>query len=236
ELLQSPASEGFVSALRRVQIQTHGGEQRLHSIWMNQSIGHLIGETKDEIFWESVIAWFCKHPMLDPSQIKPLIDFINNRYQADKKFSMKGRSPMAMIRAMEEWHQDLYKEKIFKEHNYTPSGFKSGYWQDKIKNKTGHIYREWTIKEILTSKELHMEGRAHSHCVASYGKSIANGSISIWSMTCNKERVITIEVKNQYKKIVQARGRFNRVTTNEEFKIISQWAQENNLDISLGRF
>lgn len=234
QLLQSSASDGFISAVRRVQIQTHGGEPRLHSIWMKETVGQRVCGQEQEAFWDTVIAWFCKHPMLDPSQIKPLIDFIGNRHEIDETFSMKGRSPMAMIRAMEVWHEELHKQKIFRQHNYSPSGFRSGQWEYKVRTKTGHQHKEWKIKEILTSKELHEEGKAHSHCVASYGRSISNGLTSIWSMTCNGERMITIEVRNSSKRIVQARGRYNRVTTNEEFKIISSWAQENNLDISIG--
>lgn len=232
-LLQSSAHEGFISAVRRVQIQTHGGEPRLHSVWMNQSIGQRILAPANEIFWDSVMAWFCKHPLLDPSQIKPLIDFIDNRRNDDTNFSMKGRSPIAMIRAMEEWHGELYQQKIFRESNYQPSGFKSGCWQNK--NKFGHI-QEWVLNEILTSKELHAEGSVLRHCVASYSSSILSGAVSIWSLSCNQEKVITIEVNNASNKIVQARGKFNRVTTNEEFKIISQWAQDNNLRVSLGHF
>lgn len=236
QVLQSSASDGFLSSVRRVQIQTHGGEPRLHSIWMNETIGQRVCGSDQEAFWDTVIAWFCKHPMLDPDQIKPLIDFIANRYEIDEKFSMKGRSPLAMIRAMETWHEELHKQKIFRQHNYSPSGFRSWRWETKVKTKSGHYNKEWKIKEMLTSKELSEEGKTHSHCVASYGRSISNGWTSIWSMTCNGERVITIEVRNSSKKIVQARGRYNRVTTNEEFKIISSWAQDNNLDICLGIF
>lgn len=236
ELLQSSADEGFVSAIRRVQIETHGGEPRLHSVWMNQLIGQRISAPQDEVFWDTVIAWFSKHPMLDPGQIKPLIDFINNRRRVDENFSMKGRSPMAMIRAMEDWHGELHKEKVFRESNYIPSGFKEGYWQYKVKSKAGHTHQEWKLKEILTSKDLYAEGNALKHCVASYGSSVSNGAVSIWSLSLNGKKVITIEVRNVARMIVQARGRFNRVTTNEEFKIISLWAQENDLSVSLGRF
>jgi hypothetical protein len=49
-----------------------------------------------------------------------------------------------------------------------------------------------------------------------------------------EEKLITIEVRNSARKIVQARGKYNRQTTSEEFKYITKWANENGLQIQLG--
>lgn len=56
-----------------------------------------------------------------------------------------------------------------------------------------------------------------SNCVATYAGSCANGGSSIWSMRKRTAyeaigiRVMTIEVSNKTRQIIQARGRFNIV-------------------------
>jgi hypothetical protein len=232
--LTTSSEWSFMMALRRVQIMSHGGNARLLKAWMQRDIGQRLQNNADEQFWDSVLAWFCKNPMLDLNQLGPLIDYIVYRRREDREFSMKGRSVMAMLRAMNDWHGELTRRRQYEEHNYNPSGFKMGRWEVTKHERTGNLYQIWRIEEILSSKELHAEGRAHHHCVASYGSSIRAGNVSIWSLSCNNEKLITIEVRNTACKIVQARGRYNRQTTAEEFKYLTKWANENGLQIQLG--
>lgn len=236
-LLLSPADRSFMKALRQIQVENHGGDIRLFQAWVARDVGCRLHDAELEAFWDSVLAWFCKNPMLDLSQLGPLLDYIQYRRNQDVTFSMKGRSVLAMLRGMAEWHGELIKKKSFEEHNYKPSGFKPGIWEKKWRDKTGcHHYEVWNIDEILTSKDLHKEGSTHKHCVASYGHSIANGSVSIWSMSRNGEKLITIELRNTSRKIVQARGHYNRMYNNEEYKYMLEWAQDNALQISIGRW
>ncbi len=236
DFLNSSADISFVKALRKVQIQKYNGSERLLQAWMNNEIGNRLRIYLNEEFWDSVLAWLCKNPMFDLTQLGPLIDYIRHRRRQDKDFSMKGRSVLAMIRGMHEWHGELTKQKTFNESNYDPSGFKNGKWEVTKKERTGHSHEIWKIEEILTSKDLYKEGSTHNHCVASYSESIVSGSVSIWSMSCNGERKITIEVRNQSRKIVQARGKFNRMYDNEEYKYMLNWAQDNGLSIETGRW
>lgn len=197
---------------------------------MMRDIGKRLHSKNEESFWDTVVAWFSKNPMLDLTQLGPLLDYIQFRRRENPEFSMKGRSVLAMLRGMEEWHGELQRIKEFKAHNYTPSGFKPGNYIDKKKSSTDI----WTIEEILTSSELSVEGKTLGHCVYSYSASIAAGRISIWSLKLNGERKITIEVSNFNRKIIQARGKFNRETKAEEFRIIKRWASENAFEVCLG--
>ncbi len=235
QFLSSNSESTFLSALRRVQIQTWGGDNRLLSVLMARNIGGRLAGIEDETFLDSVIAWFSKNPMLDLEQFGPIMDFIWHRRAADRKFSMKGRSAMAVIRAMEEWHQDLAKQKIVRGKDYKPSGFKSAHYEFNHRESSGNYAQCcYDIVEILNSKELHAEGKAHKHCVLSYSYSIDQGHCSIWSMKYNGERAITIEVRS--KNIMQARGKCNRSISAEEFKILQRWANENGIDIQLSRW
>lgn len=232
QFLSSNSDISFMWALRRTQIQTWGGDNRLLKAWMNHEFGKKLGSIIDERWFDSVIAWFSKNPMLDLDQFDQIIDYIINRRRQDKNFSMKGRSAMAVIKAMEEWHQDLAKRQITKGKEYKSSGFKSGHYEYSHRLSSGNYEQfHYNIDEILNSKELHAEGKILKHCVLSYSSSIENGCCSIWSMKINGERKITIEVRNKY--IVQARGSCNRKSSAEEFKIMQRWASENGLGIQL---
>jgi len=232
--LQTTSDYTFMSGLRKVQVQGHGGDTRLHAEWMARDIGRRLNGKDGEIFWDSVLAWFAKNPMLDLGQLGPLIDYISHRHGHDANFSMKGRSVLAMLRGMNEWHNELRLVREFKEHNYSPSGFKTGVYETKKRINRNFVVQRWTIEEILTSKDLAAEGRALKHCVYSYTSSIARGDVSIWSMSLNKERMITIEVRNLARQIHQARGSHNRQMTAEEFRILQKWANDNGLEVRLG--
>lgn len=234
QFLQSSADSSFMSALRRIQIQTHGGGRRLLKVLMARDEGRKLGSIAEEIFLDSVIAWFSKNPMLDLAQFNPLMDFIWHRWREDKNFSMKGRSAIALMRALQEWHDDLAKRQITHGKEYKPSGLKNGHWEFNNRDGSGNYVRViYDITEILNSKELHAEGKAQRHCVLSYSYSIEQGHCSIWSMKVNGERLITIEVRTHSRTIVQARGKLNRKATNEEYKIIQRWANENGLCIQV---
>jgi hypothetical protein len=140
-----------------------------------------------------------------------------------------------MMRGMEEWHADLAKRRAVVGKEYKPSGIKAGHYEFKHRTADGNsVTLTCDINEILTSKLLHAEGSALKHCVLSYSWSIEQGHCSIWSMTFNGDRAVTIEVRGR--QISQVRGMRNRQSTSEEFKIIQKWAQENQLSISLSRW
>jgi len=232
QFLASNSDSTFLSALRRTQIQTWGGDNRLLKVLMARELCRRLHGIVAETFLDSVIAWFSKNPMLDLEQFSPIMDFIFMKRAEDKKFSMKGRSAMAIMRAMEDWHQDLAKRQVTHGKEYKSSGLNPGHYEFNHREASGNYAQcVYDIVEILNSKDLHAEGKAHKHCVLSYSNSIEQGYCSIWSMHVNGERAITIEVRSR--NIVQARGRFNRKTTAEEFRIMQRWATDNGIGIQL---
>ena len=72
--------------------------------------------------------------------------------------------------------------------------------------------RVYETSELICTGELQEEGAAMRHCVATYWDLCATGQSSIWSMTVEDasgrvERLLTLEVRNGERMIVQARGR-----------------------------
>ncbi len=78
---------------------------------------------------------------------------------------------------------------------------------------------QWTVHELVTSQQLYAEGRIMHHCAGSYAKRCAAGEKSIWSLRALdldaaeenqiQEHVLTMEVDNKKRSIVQNAGKFN---------------------------
>ena len=132
-------------------------------------------------------------------------------------FCMKRRSVNKLIREVDNWHQVLKGMQDVVLETWEGSGF----------NRFEHInYHEeikrtirWTVQDLLTSQQLYAAGRIMSHCSGLYVRECASGDRSIWSLRAlgldaseeNQilEHVLTIEVANKKRSVVQSRGRHN---------------------------
>lgn len=238
--MNSTAKFGFLEAVRHAQVQVHGGDRRLaEAISSTRQLGRgfrLDEEIRDtgtrlgEDFWDTVIQWTCNQAMLAPGQLAPIYDWIARQRQQNLSFSMKGRTGVSVLRAVEEWHGQLAKERKINGHTYDPSGFDAWYHERKVRLPAGGYHKEkHCITEVTSSKELAAEGRALRHCVYSYSWSIQRGNVSIWSYKVEGERRLTIEVDNRTRRVVQCRGKSNRLPTRSELAQVKKWMQENSL-------
>jgi hypothetical protein len=223
----------FLEAVRHAQVHVHGGDRRVaKAIYATRQLSQIntTSHSAPEDFWDTVIQWTCNQPMLAPSQIGPIYDWIQRQRGENVKFSMKGRTGLSVLRAVENWHGELARERKIHGHIYEPSGFEAWSHDRKVKLPTGgHHWEAHTITEVGTSKELAAEGRALKHCVYSYSWSVQRGVVSIWSYKIDGERQLTIEVNNQTKQIVQCRGAHNRAPVASEVAQVRQWMRENGL-------
>jgi len=228
-----PIRTGLVEAVRRAQIQAYGGQPVTLEAILRTRPGRERQGGQEE-FWATVFQWFCNHSMIDPHQVGPLFDYIGHRYREARgngdDFNMKGRSPLALLRGMEEWHHELAVTKRIKASKFEPSGLLPQKWSHKVVHKKGPSYTEkWNIQEILTAKALAAEGREMRHCVYSYGHRVAEGHVSIWSLRCDGDRRVTVEVDNGHRRIIQTAGLCNRSTTAFERRLLGDWADTNEL-------
>jgi hypothetical protein len=230
EFMHSPKDLDFFQAVRRAQAVVLGGNNGLVNAICKSRLAR--GFTYNERFWVSVIKWFCETPALDTDQIGAVIDFISARRRADAGFSMKGRTARSIVRAMEAWHRELARTRKVVKMVFTQSGIPEGRWKFQGKTREGvTVPIIWEIKEILTSEELADEGGRMCHCVYSYANSVKEGLVSIWSLRCQGERLLTVEVRNQSREIVQARGKHNRRATPTELNRLKRWATETGLKL-----
>lgn len=227
----------ITKAIRKVQVDTNNGRTGLLDALMEiycfsdvRFTGR--GRARDELFYYSFVVWACNNPMLDFNSIHPIFDYVNNKREEDRSFSMKGRSANALLRETEFWHKSLGGATI-SEIEFSRSGKSNFHYviPPKLNGGTYKLQENWNINEILSGKELRKEGSALRHCVYSYLHTIDGKNCSIWSMMKNQERVATIEVRNGF--VTQARGKFNRKLTHKEYLIMRKWANKNNIGISI---
>lgn len=224
--LHAPDEYTIYEAFRWGQILGLGGEEAL----VRAVNGTRLGDSfEHEDFWHTVIHFFVNNPMLDPDEVGPLVDFIQNqKYEPREEvvdgetielppeqpnFAIKARSMNKLLHQMEMWHRGLTRKERLPSRVWAPSEITPLQWAQT--DKYGNELAQWTITEILNTRELQAEGRHMHHCVGSYAKNCKNGNISVWSMQVTPtdagetHRVMTIAVQNRSNKITQARGKCN---------------------------
>ena len=67
------------------------------------------------------------------------------------------------------------------------------------------------------------------HCVYSYVNYVKDRAISVWSLRRDHECLLTVEVRNQSREIVQARGKHNQPATSPELNELKRWTTEAGL-------
>ncbi|MCB0843050.1 MAG: PcfJ domain-containing protein [Bacteroidetes bacterium] len=241
--MQAPDHLTVRQALRWGQILGLGGDRRLADTITS---GHLGTNLVEDDFWSTVIIFMKNQPMLDPSLINPIIDYIyHQKFHGQRRltnyhtyefippptpgFSMKGRTITSLIRGMEKWHREL-REVKYTGKNISWIGSRKKDWE--YIEGVGNGQKCYQIIQLKSALELIEEGRAMKHCVASYAYSCSKGNCSIWSLRVNhdfsQKPLVTIEV-NARDMIVQARGKYNAMPSQVEQNIIRRWAVANDL-------
>ena len=238
--LQAPDDYSIEEAIKFGEIKSLKGDRRLVEAILSTPLAR--GFRNNE-FWNSVYKFFIENPFIDRAQVGPIIDYINNqkylsweevvapgvaeiRLPPQPNFSMTGRDPNTLLLRVDAWHRQISKIIPSKNLFFKKSGI-----NPFVKGKK----EKWVITELLSGTELMQEGREMHHCVASYARSCALGKCSIWSMSFNdgyiNKKCITIEVLKDGR-IVQCRGRYNRLPSATELNVIIDWALKEKLTLA----
>lgn len=246
--LEAPRQYTVEEALRWGQVHGLGGNGHLVEALRET---RLVRTFENDDFWVSVIRFFIANPMLDVSHVNPIVDYIwNQKYvnrqvyvergvarevgPAQPSFSMKWRTPGALLRQVEEWHRRLGRAEKGGKFQWTHSSIGEFCFQEGSAER--HSMKFWYVRELLSSGELVEEGQAMSHCVSTYARSCHAGRASIWTMEAEDERgrrkALTIEVSLSDKRIRQVRGKGNRLPTRKEKGILERWAVREGLELA----
>lgn len=251
--------EDFLPAMRRSQCQVRGGSALLINAIQTSFLGRNFYPKAAAEFWDTVIHWFCNHDgMWDRTMIHHILDFINYQRAETPAFSMKGRTPEALMKATEIWQKQLAKIKGSGDSgSYVNIGVP--FWKREHKVKVSETFENietWKIIQIRSAKELLREGRDLNHCVYSYNRAIVSGHTAIFSLRYDTteyiiqtdavlgeptaikinqtetKALVTIELHVQSRSIVQSRGQSNRGMTFKERELVREWAAENDFKMA----
>ncbi len=239
---QGPSDLTVENAIRWSQVLGLGGDERL----ARAIIGSRLGENfEHDDFWVTVIEWFISYPKLNRGAVGPIVDYLQNQRFAPDPFvkdrsppqpnlTMKGRTPESLLRKMHGWHGKLATDKSQKGREWATTGI-DGFEFIEGSQSSGSL-KIWTIREVLSSTALIIEGRQMRHCVAIYGSSCARGDCSIWTMELEtfegRTKLLTIEIRSHKLLICQARGKANRMRTERERGVLRRWAAQAGLTIA----
>ena len=247
--LQAPDHFTVEMALRWGQVRGLGGCEVLAGAVAATRLGRSF---EHEDFWQTVLHFFVNEPMLDPVDVGPIVDYLNNqRFVPQDDFieegelgqagppqpnlTMKGRTKRSLLRQVDEWHRRLRHRPKAILVKWTRSDIGEFHYVESD-GRDQEPLRSWTIQELLSSGELYREGLAMQHCVASYVRDCAGRGSSIWSMKLEnqvrRDRVMTIEVDMKRRMICQARRKRNASPNGKALEILKRWARQKRLTIA----
>jgi len=247
QFTQAPHHLSAVQAIRWAQVRGLGGSKDLARAVVGTRLGKIL-EIED--FWESVLHFFVNHPSLDLAHIGPIVDFLQHqRFEWNKfvsqdgvfgkqppphpDYAMKGRTVVSILRQVEEWHKQLGQDRNQPSRSWRHSPIRD--FRLVEGSETLGNMRVWTITELLTNRELILEGQAMRHCVATYTERCVRRQASIWSMQVENQRgrhrVLTIEVDMPRRMICQARKKYNRLPQENEREVVERWAALEGLKV-----
>lgn len=244
--LRAPDNYTVEQAVRWGQLWALGArENAIHAV----AATRLCRSFENEKFWFTVLRFIADNPMLDPRQIGPMVDYLQNqRFEPTEvevapgqwrqepppqpRLSMSGRTVDTLMRQVDAWHVGLGRLRDLPEGRYDEAGFDGFHIEKREAGGTVH----WAIRQLRSAKDLQLESDELRHCVASYHWSCARGQCTIWSLSMSGngqdyERRQTIEV-DKTGTIVQCRGLANRDPSRDEWAIVNAWASAQNLQIA----
>jgi len=203
-------------------------------------------------FWCQFIEYFSNQAMFNPEEISHIADYVEYiKFTATKNgkpekpnFDIRKKNIGVLLDEANEWTAQLNRivraaglvrqreintdmarrQVVLLSTSWTPSGIgKNWKYEKKVKVGKHTEVINYKMIELCNGKELLEEGRALNHCVYSYVKSCSSGSCRIFSLRVNGfGSQLTIEVRGN--NVVQVRGKGNRRATDEEVKILLNWA------------
>tara|TARA_Y100000588_G_scaffold210270_1_gene224289 strand:+ start:118658 stop:120160 length:1503 start_codon:yes stop_codon:yes gene_type:complete len=209
-------------------------------------VNTLLNEQEDNLLYD--FAYFVRNKInteafFEKSEIKPLYDYViykrREHIENGRDFVLSSYELHTLYNGMLDWHKVLQKVKVGKVKSWDSCAFAKGYENYEYKDsgiglENVHNFKYEGIIELTTNAELSEEGRKLSHCVGSYVRRCGSGDSFIFSYRSkdysdhNVRSVLTIEV-SRGKKIVQVRGKKNRMPTTSEKNIIQHWASKEKI-------
>jgi len=211
-------------AFRWGQILGFGGEPAVVEAVISTRLGRSFDH---EAYWSKVIQFFVYNAELVLRHVGPIVEYLRFQkhfFKVEPPLPEKRKAVIRLLEKVAKWQPPTRATSSTPSIRWDSLGI-NGLEYDEEQRWSR---RTWTIRELLDSNELIVEGRVMRHCVASYVGRCAKQRSSIWSMTCYSclglEHVLTIEVDPSTRTIVQAKGKRDSHPSPEARKIMLRWA------------
>lgn len=179
-------------------------------------------------FWRATVSWLAHHRAdLDDGDCQQVLDWAMHVHTEDLAqardeaacFSWHGRIPAAALADATRYQDFLQGRQRAGRLDSAPLAWKGRGWDWEHAN--GDV--TWSIRELVTDKELLDEGWTMRHCVSSYSYACSRGETTIFTLRRNGARCATVQVDPNKHEIVQARGVRNRNCAREELEVLAKW-------------
>jgi len=217
----------FVHQLRAAQLTSLGGSPAFRA---SLRPVHRLGRVLDQ--WAErrlarVLEWMCRNEDALPEQSRAgciaMLTWVGG-------YPFARRGPARVLADVRDWVEEPVQvsARLVPGQNadYRSSGLPEEAWPEVAPD--GAI-RMWTMQELRTRSRLYWEGVRMRHCVSVYHHEVNTGQASIWSLRLNGHRALTIEV-SAHDRIVQVRGRANRMPHPHELAALRAWASRAGLE------
>jgi hypothetical protein len=177
-------------------------------------------------FLQTTVDWLARHraELLDDDDLGLILHWALHRHTEDlardvpdgARFPWRRRTPASALDHAREYDR-LLRVPLMPSWpwlSWTPRG-----WDRELRDDGG----VWTVRELTNSTELAEESRAMCHCVALYAYRCAQRLSTIFSLSFEQMRRVTVEVEPRSRRIVQCRGKYNRSAEPRELDIVQRW-------------
>jgi hypothetical protein len=196
-----------ILALRDAQVRAAGGPAWLAAALVQHRAFAALDRTP-----LALVAWLCREA--EPGELGHVLDYLSA-----VPLDLPGRTWASVTRLAAEWRLPRPSVPV-DTRPFPPSGIGDG---------LPEAFADWRLRELHTGLELAVDGNVMHHCVATYCAHARAGVVSLWSARRGDHRVLTIEVRNAERAIVQVRGKYNRRPDAEEVAMLAGWAEVNGL-------
>jgi hypothetical protein len=222
--LRTPDHVPVAAALRRAEVLGLGGSPELADALVATRLGSHFDEPER---WRNALVWLVSCDDVELADIRALVDYLEANLRA---VDFRGRTFASMMRLANDWIGRA-RAKLASWPRMPWRGLRVVVEATRREPRRS----EWTIAELVDSRELHHEGRAMRHCVARYVWRCRARESSIWSLRHrwfgddHARSVITIEARPKTGLIVQMRGVANCRPTGEPLELVRRWAASEGL-------
>ena len=223
---KAPTNLPLPMAVRWAQCVGMGGSRSLAYEIVRSRLRHFL---KNEPFWAAVVRFFVSHPLLEPSHVGPVVDYIYNQKFVPRETEtpdgqvihdpppqpnlvMKGRSVDKLLREVATWHSEMAHRDSVTWVEW-PGSRIDGYSIKERDTATG-LDLTWRIVELRNSHDLTREGSLMHHCIYSYRDRCESGDFSVFSVQVEVpaggwQHILTLAVDNDERVVTEFRGKYN---------------------------